>query len=298
MAESRAVEYKQKLDALIRQAKSLTPEAEEAVLALLADLSKQVLGDLARTDPSSYSGARLRALKAEIDRSMEEFETLAASAIGKVQEKAYTTAAVNVDATIAAATGGVMVHPIIDRHALGVVQGYTADLITGISRETGSKINAAIQRAYLGQADLGQLINQVGSALEDGTFTGLFGPMGNRALSIATNETMRVHSLSSQARIEDLSEHQEGIAKQWWHIPAARVPRISHLLADGQVKPAKEPFVVAGEELMYPRDPSGSAENTINCHCLELPYVDPKLLKPSDQERKLLDSLGLSVSTA
>jgi uncharacterized protein with gpF-like domain len=76
------------------------------------------------------------------------------------------------------------------------------------------------------------------------------------------------------------------------------VPRIAHILADGQIRQADEPFDVGGEELMYPRDPGGTPENTINCHCLVLPYIDPKLLKPTDQERGLLDSLGISVSTS
>lgn len=292
MAESRAVEYRHKLDALIRQAKALTPEARQAVLALLADCSKEVLGDIARTDPGSYTSARLHAVKAEIDRAMQDFAGQASAQIGQVQLKAYTTAAVTVDAAIAVGTGSVMIQPIIDRHMLSVVQGYTADLITGISQETGSKINAAIQRAYLGRSSLSQLIDQVGSALEGGEFSGLFGPMGNRALGIATNETMRVHSLASMSRITDLAERHDGISKQWRHIPVARIPRVSHLLASGQVKPADEPFRVGGEALMYPRDPAGSPENTIGCSCLLMPYLDPKLLKPTDQERALLDSLA------
>jgi hypothetical protein len=31
--------------------------------------------------------------------------------------------------------------------------------------------------------------------------------------------------------------------------------------------PIDEPFIVSGEELMYPGDPSGSAGNVINCRC-------------------------------
>jgi hypothetical protein len=178
-----------------------------------------------------------------------------------------------------------------------VVQGYTADLISGISKDTGSKINAAIQRAYLGRANLTQLINQVGSALEDGKFSGLFGPMGNRALGIATNEVMRVHSLASMSRISDLADKHDGVGKQWRHLMIG-VPRIAHILADGQIRQADEPFDVGGEELMYPRDPAGEPENTINCHCLVLPYVSPEALKPSDQERGLLNSLGVSVTTS
>jgi hypothetical protein len=75
----------------------------------------------------------------------------------------------------------------------------------------------------------------------------------------------------------------------------ALVPRIGHLLADGQIRKPGEPFLVEGELLRYPRDPSGSAENTINCHCLKIPYFRPEVLKPTDQERQLLSSYGVSV---
>jgi hypothetical protein len=58
------------------------------------------------------------------------------------------------------------------------------------------------------------------------------------------------------------------------------------------------PFVVGGEELMYPRDPNGSAENTINCSCLLYPAIAKEDLKPSDQELELLKSHGISVTAS
>ena len=38
--------------------------------------------------------------------------------------------------------------------------------------------------------------------------------------------------------------------------------------------PLDEPFVVAGEELMYPGDQDGSPENIINCHCIQIAVVN------------------------
>lgn len=45
----------------------------------------------------------------------------------------------------------------------------------------------------------------------------------------------------------------------------------SHLEANGQEQPMKSPFIVGGEQLMYPGDPNGSAGNVINCRCIEVP---------------------------
>jgi hypothetical protein len=122
--------------------------------------------------------------------------------------------------------------------------------------------------------------------------------VGERALSIATNEIMRVQSLASYARVNALKEQHPGLMKAWMHVPIAMVPRIGHLHADGQLRKPGEPFLVEGEELQYPRDPSGSAENTINCHCLLIPHLGDADLKPSEQERALLESYGISVTAA
>jgi hypothetical protein len=49
---------------------------------------------------------------------------------------------------------------------------------------------------------------------------------------------------------------------------------------------------------MYPRDPNGSAENTINCHCVLVPAFDEDALKPSSEQSDLLRRLGISISVA
>ena len=61
--------------------------------------------------------------------------------------------------------------------------------------------------------------------------------------------------------------------KEWLSTKDDRV-RIEHLEVDGQVVPIDEPFIVGGEELMYPGDASGSAGNVINCRCTELPVME------------------------
>ena len=59
-----------------------------------------------------------------------------------------------------------------------------------------------------------------------------------------------------------------------------------------------QPFNVAGEDLMYPRDPNGSPENTINCHCLMRPYFSEDALKPTARHTQILKDLGISISTS
>lgn len=44
-----------------------------------------------------------------------------------------------------------------------------------------------------------------------------------------------------------------------------------HIEADGQTVPIGEPFIVKEKPMMHPGDPSGSAANTVNCNCWEVP---------------------------
>jgi hypothetical protein len=295
MPDSRAQAYAEQLDALTRAAEALTPEAQKRILALLEAARREIVADLAGVDPKSYSAARLQALKAQVDRVMGEFASQASSQVEKIQEQAWTESARSIDAAVAAGTARLAASPVLDRSALQVIQGYTADLIGGISRDAAAKIVASIQRAYLGGSDLTQLVNQIGGARYGSEWTGLFGQAGRKTVDVAMNEIMRVNSVASMARINDLAERHPTLGKGWRHIPVAHVPRISHILANGQVRKPSEPFDVGGEQLMYPRDPSGSPENTIFCHCLMYPALAAEDLQPTDRERDLLKSLGISV---
>ena len=295
MADTRAQEYKQKLDALTREAKAMGPDMRRAVLEELESANREILAALAHADPSSYSTAKLQALRGEVARIMQSLQQSLSSEVSQAQAAAYSSSASSVDAVVRSAYGNLAIPPMVDVNMLAIAQGYSADLVSGLTADGTLKINAAIQRAALGKTNLTDLIDQVGRVLNNGEATGLFTALGDRAQTVATNEVMRMQSLASDARIRQLADHHPGLMKEWVHVPAARVPRVSHLLADGQTRKPDEPFDVAGESLMYPRDPSGSAENTINCHSIQRPKVAPEVLKPTDQERALLKSAGIHV---
>jgi hypothetical protein len=57
------------------------------------------------------------------------------------------------------------------------------------------------------------------------------------------------------------------VVKSWQAILDSRT-RPEHVEADNQEVGVNDSFTVAGESLKYPRDPNGSAGNTINCRCV------------------------------
>lgn len=290
-----AQEFAAKLAELMNQAKALPELARRQVIDLLEEARKRIVGEIASLDPARFTSAQLQALKQSIDRTLDDFRQKATAGVDSLEAQAMQIGTRTVDSPIAAAFGP-MSFGQVDVSTLSIAQGYTADLISALSKTAAANVNAAIQRAFLGGQSMTDIIAQIGGALSDGKYDGLFGSIGAKAETIAMNEILRVESLASQARMEALVDAHPDLQKQWFWIPAAKQPRILHQLASGQVVNVKDAYSVAGEDLMFPRDPNGSPWNTINCHCISRPYFAPASLKPTAAQKGLLDDLGISIS--
>ena len=97
--------------------------------------------------------------------------------------------------------------------------------------------------------------------------------MNNRRAAAAQVARNAVATATSQSRHEGQSAM--GMThKIWLHSRGPGQPRESHVAAERQYAhhpiPHDQPFIVDGVPLMYPRDPSGPAEETINCQCIEI----------------------------
>lgn len=94
-------------------------------------------------------------------------------------------------------------------------------------------------------------------------------------IRIARTETTRVEGSARQA-VGD--EGKRLGFKMWkrWVATADDRTRDEHAAADGQEVPNDEPFIVGGEEMMYPGDISlgASAWNVCNCRCTMVNFID------------------------
>ena len=92
---------------------------------------------------------------------------------------------------------------------------------------------------------------------------------------IARTETTYAQNSARQSVGEHGEELGFKMLKEWRATEDGRT-RDAHHLADGQRVPVDEPFVVDGEELMFPGDFSlgASPENTINCRCTVVYVID------------------------
>lgn len=111
-----------------------------------------------------------------------------------------------------------------------------------------------------------------------------------RGAMIATTEVQTAaegsKSIEAETYGDELSDLEDtGSAKvdhrKEWHTQGDEKVREAHVLADLQEVDADEPFIVDGEELMYPSDTSlgASAGNTINCRCSAMYFIDGEIEK-------------------
>ena len=110
----------------------------------------------------------------------------------------------------------------------------------------------------------GESIQELKKGVEE-----LFESFAGRGKTIARTEV-----LSSNNAGTVFGYKQSGVVeqKEWLAARDLRV-RDSHGMADGQVVNIDKKFKVGGEELEYPGDPNGSAENIINCRCTTIPII-------------------------
>ena len=135
------------------------------------------------------------------------------------------------------------------------VATYAGERIVGITLTTQAMIQKLLQRAIdegLGIAKAQALIRSEFTAMSR-----------LRAERIARTEIVSASNLGS---IEAARSTGLTLQKNWLSTRDART-REAHASVDGQVAELEGYFIVGGEELAYPGDINGSADNVINCRC-------------------------------
>ena len=133
---------------------------------------------------------------------------------------------------------------------------------------TLASLKKALQKAVsdaVSSGDSSDLVKQI-LAASDGVYDEM---TTTRAKAIARTEAGSTVNYGQQETYK-----AEGVqSKEWMAVQDDRT-RDDHADADGQVVKMDEAFDVGGEDLDYPGDPDGSAENVINCRCTLLPVLD------------------------
>lgn len=250
--------FRGKVKKLIERADSLKDTEVRRAVKLLSDARKEVAAAVASTEWQAY---HLPQLKAAIERALQNFGDRYGVQLREAQREFWEEGLHMVDLPMRT-VGIVVAVPEIDVTMLSIMQGFSADLVEGLTKSAIEKINTELTLGLMGQKSPYDVMGAIGRNLKDKS---IFKSIADRAEAITRTEAGRVLSAASHARLEGAAGVVPGLMKEWRHSHVAKVPRLAHLAIEGQRVPVDEPFVVAGEELMYPRDPAGSARNTIRC---------------------------------
>jgi len=138
--------------------------------------------------------------------------------------------------------------------------------IRGVSETVWSQLKTALDTAYTDGAsteDIAQSLRGVFNKLSK-----------SESLRIANTETSAAYGF---ARHEAMTA--AGIEYKSWLSSHGPHVRPAHAAAEIKYSadpiPVDEPFIVDGEELMFPGDDSGSAGNVINCQCVQIAAANP-----------------------
>lgn len=142
----------------------------------------------------------------------------------------------------------------------------TKNLLVRIPDEVHALVVRQILEGTSKQETTEQIAHRVQRVLD---FTGSEDWDG-RARLIARTETMR-HFNSSMLAHGLLLEKQgnQNLFKQWDTRMDDR-ERPAHHEANGQIRPLTHPFLVGGENLLFPLDPRGRPDNVIACRCMNV----------------------------
>lgn len=142
---------------------------------------------------------------------------------------------------------------------------HSATRITEVNRTTQNLVARTLRRGLEAGEDLKQLSARVKNV------TGSNLP---RAQRIARTQAAGAVGTGRHAGME-----AAGTDLKSWVTAGDENVRSAHTQAGRDYAagiPLKSPFIVAGEALMYPADPSGSAANIINCRCCEIALAASK----------------------
>lgn len=238
-------------------------KAVRETLAMLENLRQEILSILG-SSVTEYQRSQLSQIIVAIDNATSRFRDRYATQLAAAQDQGFNLGVKLADASQATLHVGI---PFVSQEALEISKNYSADLVRNVTDATRGILTSEIRRGILTGQTLDQVMYRIGQNLDSGKFMGI----KQRAETITRTEVNRIMSSSTWQRMQQMSQTVDGLQQQWDAANDART-RPAHHAADGQIVNIDQPFIVAGEELRFPGDPAGSAENTINCRCRVIPY--------------------------
>ena len=252
---------------VIAQIRRLDAEGVRTTVKAVDEVRKEIRRTI--RDAGDFSTFHLRSIQGEVNDLLSRFAETHPAEMRRFMDEGFELGLAKLDEPLAAARVAVQLPTITLEQvsAAALVPAHYGELIRGVSDQARELITREITLGAMGAKTPNEVMKGIDAAFgRPGVRKGI----SLRAESIARTELKRVQSFATDARLKQAAEVVKELEQEWaW----SGVSRIEHAMADGQTRKIGRPFDVGGEGLMFPRDPAGSPENTINCGCDAIPFL-------------------------
>jgi phage portal protein BeeE/ppGpp synthetase/RelA/SpoT-type nucleotidyltranferase len=161
-----------------------------------------------------------------------------------------------------------------EKEIADLLRKYLGDKVKGITDTTLEQMRSVLADSFEAGDSVGDTAKKLSEKFEE--------MKQGRAVTIARTETLTAVSIGREMKREDFrAEFPEKKFRKMWVAAQDNRVRDSHDALDGKSVEDGEAFE---NGLLYPRDPSGPAEEVINCRCTEITYF-------AEQEEQIQDQL-------
>ncbi len=251
---------------LLKEKDRAIRSGERTMRAVMANLHKQVMGELSGAALTSWDSCYLKKLLGNVEDLMGATQGKARRELSGLLDDMWDRGGSLVDSAlkIADLSAGFR----IGRASIDALKEYSSSYLEKLFGDAWYGIKGEINLGILGAQTPQQVAAAIGKTLQSGRFKNY----ANRAETITRTEMGRIYSEATQIRMAEAAQHVEGLEKQWIHAGHPRQPRPSHVAAHGQHVPVDKPFMVGGIAMMYPRGPGVPVSEIIRCGCDHVPY--------------------------
>ena len=237
--------------------------AQDGIKTLLGAANARVNQILAR-QPSDYTLWRLTALQEEIKDILQPAYTAAGEVGEDWLARSWQAGGEAVAAPMRLGLG--VQFNALSADVLLAMGQFQTQLISNAGEDVVNRIKSSLAGVVVGIDTPFEAMKSINETLEGG-----YGM--KRAQRIVVTEVGRAYSTASYQRMLQAAEAGVDMQKKWRRSGKIH-SRVAHDVIDGQVRPLKEPFVIEGEKIQYPRAPGTSAKQSVNCGCTLVPVVE------------------------
>lgn len=271
-------QYADTLNEIVKRFDNLDDQTIKRLISLLQDTRRNIATSLA-DNPTDFEQFRLSELRSSVDNIIDDFQSKFGTDLAKSLTDTSQVGLASVTEPLDVIGLNTSAFNALSPRQVNIALDFSAELVQNISDDLRSSINTQLRLATLAEKTPFQAMKDITKALGVNPDQGIFGTKNRpdvvkgvaaRAETIVRTEMTRIFNLSQQTTQQEAANIIPGLLKRWIATADRRTRpthRNAHRRYFKEPIPVNEPFRVGNSLLMFPGDPAGSPQETINCRC-------------------------------